>query len=198
MRPRLLRAAALLLALAAPVAVTAVVSAAPPMIKVKMAFVDTERCVNETEDGLRAKAALIKLKAKREAQLFAMEDELKYQQEELAALSKAAKGPSPQLSAAVFAYDKKLRAYQDQVKAVNLELARREDELFFPIEKKVKAIYKRIAEADGIDIVVDKKAVPVGGLKPEYDLTDRVLREYNWGPPGGAASATASASSSAK
>ncbi len=172
---------------------SAVVAAAPPMIKVKMAYVDTERCVNETEDGLRAKAALIKLKVKRESQLMAMEDRLKAAQEDLAALSKSAKGPSPQLSAAVFAYDKDLRAYQDQVKAVNLELARREDELFYPIEKKVKAIYKRIAEAEGIDLVVDKKTVPVPGLKPEYDLTERVLREYNWGPPGGA-SASASAS----
>ena len=36
--------------------------------------------------------------------------------------------------------------------------------------------------------------VPVPGLKPEYDLTERVLREYNWGPPAGASSTSASAS----
>lgn len=191
---RAFRNVALAIACAVVPVFSAVVAAAPPMIKVKMAYVDTERCVNETEDGLRAKASLIKLKVKRESQLLAMEDQLKAAQEDLAVLSKSSKGPSPQLSAAVFAYDKMLRAYQDQLKATNLELARREDELFYPIEKKVKAIYKRIAEADGIDLVVDKKTVPVPGLKPEYDLTERVLREYNWGPPAGASSASASAS----
>ena len=173
------------------------VGAEAPKLKVKIVYVDTDRAVSETEDGLRAKASLTKLKSKRESYLIVLEDKLKLAQDELAALSKAAKGPNKQLSDAVFAYDKQLRDYQEQVKLVNLELGRKEDELFYPIEKKVKGIYKRIAEAEGIDLVVDKKAVPIAGLKPEYDITERVIREYNWGPPA-AASGSASVAPSAK
>jgi Skp family chaperone for outer membrane proteins len=79
---------------------------------------------------------------------------------------------------------------------MNLDLSHREDELYAPIEKRVKVIFERIGAEEGYDLIVDKKSMPTA--KFTLDLTDRVIREYNWGPPGSpVASAAAPGSASA-
>ena len=163
-------------------------------VKARLAFVDVDRCVGETEDGLRAKALLKKFSDRKQMQIANVEDDLKNQQNKLTAMAQST-GPTPQLTAAVLAYQKQLQSYNDLLKRVNAEIAAREDELFSPIEKKVKGIFTRIGDAENFDLIVDRKAAPL--TKPELDLTERVITEYNWGQPGSAkpaASVTASAS----
>jgi Skp family chaperone for outer membrane proteins len=81
--------------------------------------------------------------------------------------------------------------YQNAVKQSQNDLAKYEDQLFLPIEKKVKGIFTRIAEEQGFDLIVDRRSMPIS-LKPELDLTEQVIRDYNWGKPGApAASASA-------
>lgn len=157
---------------------SAVAKPALPKVKVKAAFVDVERCVGETEDGLRAKATLKKVSDRKQMYVAQVEDRLKRDQEDLAELAKS--GDTATLSKKVLAYQTELQKYNDMIKRINNELAIREDELLAPIEKKVKAIFTRIAEEKGFDLIFDKKIMLVN-THPELDLTEQVIREYNWG-----------------
>ena len=168
-------------------------------IKARVAIVDVDRCVGETEDGLRAKAALGKYKLRVDSELFAREERLKRQettlQEMLQAHQKSGSTtPDPKMQSLAMDYQKELQDYQVLTKKVQADLANYEDQLFLPIEKKVKSIFSKIAETEGFDLIVDRRSMPIT-LKPELDLTERVIKEYNWGTP---AAATASASASAK
>jgi Skp family chaperone for outer membrane proteins len=165
-------------------------------VKARVAVVDVDRCVGESEDGLRAKAALAKARLRRDSLLFAMEDALKAKeqrlQEAMAAQQKAgATAPDPKLQALAMEYQRDMQDYQLASKQAQSDLAAYEDQLFLPIEKKVKAIFQRLAEAQGFDLLVDRRSMPMT-LKPELDLTEQVIREYNWGAVAPAASASAS------
>jgi Skp family chaperone for outer membrane proteins len=163
-------------------------------IKARVAIVDVDRCVGETEDGLRAKAALGKYKLRVDAELYAREERLKVQEEKLQQMLQAhqksgSTTPDPKMQSAAMDYQHDLGDYQALTKKVQSDLARYEDELFLPIEKKIKGIFSKIAEAEGFDLIVDRRAMPIT-LKPDLDLTERVIKEYNGGAP---AAATASA-----
>jgi Skp family chaperone for outer membrane proteins len=163
-------------------------------IKARVAMVDVDRCVGETEDGLRAKAALGKYKLRVDAELFAREERLKAQEARLQEMLQAhqksgSTTPDPKMQSMAMDYQKDLTEYQTLTKKVQGDLANYEDQLFLPIEKKIKSIFTKIAEAEGYDLIVDRRSMPIT-LKPELDLTERVIKEYNWGP---AALSTASA-----
>ncbi len=164
-------------------------------IKARVAIVDVDRCVGETEDGLRAKAALGKYKLRVDAELYAREEHLKMMEAKLQEMLQAhqksgSTTPDPKMQSMAMDYQKELGEYQTISKKVQSDLARYEDDLFLPIEKKIKGIFSKIAEAEGFDLIVDRRAMPIT-LKPELDLTERVIKEYNFGAP---AAATASAS----
>jgi Skp family chaperone for outer membrane proteins len=186
------------LSIAAALAFAVPVFAQPKVGKVKarVAIVDVDRCVGETEDGLRAKAALAKSRLRNDSMLFAMEDALKAKeqrlQEMLAAQQKAgATTPDPKMQALAMEYQRDMQEYQQATKQAQSDLAALEDRLFLPIEKKVKAIFTRLAESQGFDLLVDRRSMPLT-LKPELDLTEQVIKEYNWGtPPAPSASGSA-------
>ncbi len=154
-------------------------SGKPARLKVKMAYVDVDRAVRENEDGLRAAAALSRVKAERQRVLGAIEDRLSRQQEELKAMSQSPPGGNT-LQNLALQYQKDLQAYQELLKRTNAELAERDDTLFVPIEKKVKAVLERFSQQEGWDIIVDKKAY-WGSTTNGLDLTERVICEYDWG-----------------
>lgn len=189
--------AAAALAISVPVYQYASAQTKPTKVKTRVATVDVERCVGETEDGLRAKAALAKAKDRKQQQIFAMEDELRTLEQELqqkvqAMQASGATQPSEDVRTRALVYQRKSQEYQVFVKQSERELQILEDKLFRPVEDKIAAIFKRIAQAEGYDLLVDKKSMPIT-MKGDLDLTERVIKEYNWGAPG-AASASVSAS----
>jgi outer membrane protein len=163
----------------APAAPVASASQKPPRVKAKMAYLSFDRAVRENEEGLRASATLARVKGEKQRMIAGLEERLQRQQEDLKAM--AASPPSGNaLQTAALQYQKDLQAYQELLKRTNEDLANREDALFIPIERKVKAILARFAEQEGWDIIVDQKAY-YGSLSNGLDLTDRVICDYNWG-----------------
>ncbi|MGZ3450012.1 MAG: OmpH family outer membrane protein [Polyangiales bacterium] len=193
--------AAAALAISVPVFHYAEAQTKPSKVKARVATVDVERCVGETEDGLRAKAALAKAKDRKQQLIFAMEDELrileqKLQQMVAAMQASGATQPSEEVRTMALKYQRMSQEYQVFVKSSERELQILEDKLFRPVEDKVLGIFKCIAQAEGYDLLVDKKSMPIT-MKPDLDLTERVIKQYNWNTPCGGASATPSASASA-
>ncbi|GAC1545252.1 MAG: hypothetical protein NVS3B10_09400 [Polyangiales bacterium] len=160
------------------------VGKAPPTVRGKLGYVDVQRCVGETEDGLRAAAMLKKKSDREQMRVAAVEDELRRMQDRLAELAKAT---DPKLQSVALDYQKRLQDYNELIKKINADIALREDELFAPIERKVRAIFERLGSEKGIDLIVDKKSIQYAKDGKVEDLTEQVIREYNWGAgPAGA------------
>jgi outer membrane protein len=143
----------------------------------KIAVIDTQRAIMETEDGLRAQATLKKLFDKRQHELDKKQTDLQKEREDIEkqqnVLSKGA------LQKRVEKWQREMMQLQTVFVEYNKELQKKQGELTQPIFQKAMGIIRRLASQDGYDIVVDKQAVPY--VRSDLDLTDRVIQSYNQG-----------------
>lgn len=146
----------------------------------KIAVVDTQRAIMETEDGLRAQATLKKLFDKRQRELDKKQRDLQGEKEQIekqrGVLSKAA-------------YQKRAEKWQQEMVQLqqvfveyNKELQKKENQLTRPIYRKAMGLIRRLAASTGFDMVLDKQAVPY--FRADLDLTDRLIQLYNEGGAG--------------
>jgi len=159
--------------------------ARPASAQTKIAVVDTQRAIMETEDGIRAQATLKKLFDSRQRELDKKQDELQKERADIekqqGVLSKGA------LSKRIEKWQRDMIQLQTVFVEYNKELQKKQSELTQPIFQKAMGIIRRLATQDAYDVVVDKQAVPY--VRSDLDLTDRVIVQYNQG--GGAAAPAA-------
>jgi len=151
--------------------------------QMRVAVVDTQRAVMETEDGLRAQATLKKLFDKRQRELDQKQKDLQKEREEL---------EKNRDKLATEAMQKRAEAWQRemaQVQAVfveyNKELQQKQNELTGPIVQKAVGIIRRLATQEGYDLVLERQAATY--FRSDLDLTDKVITLYNRDNAGGAA-----------
>jgi outer membrane protein len=165
--PRRILAAALGLLLAS--------ASLPASAQTKIAVVDTQRAIMETEDGLRAQATLKKLFDSRQRELDKKQTDLQKEREDIekqrGVLSASA------LQSRVEKWQRAMVEIQTVFVDYNKELQKKQGELTQPIFQKAMGIIRRMATTDGLDVVVDKQAVPY--VRSDLDLTDRVIQQYN-------------------
>jgi outer membrane protein len=145
----------------------------------RIAVVDLQRALNETEDGRRAKAKLKKLFKRRQVELDKRQNELKAEAEELKAQEKV-------LSREVWtkrveAYQKQLIDLQSTYMEYQRELAAQEAELTREIILRMERIIRRIGQAEGYTLVVERNEGGVVWVPTNLDLTDNVIQRYNSG-----------------
>lgn len=176
MRQMKLRALLLATALAVPV-LASTAHADQPTGGMRVAVVDVQRAMLQTEDGLRVQATLKKEFDKKQQELNKKQTDLQKQKEEI---DKQAKVLSKD------AYEKKLGDLQKQMMELqtlfvdyNKELEKQQKEKTEPIFEKIMAIVKRIATTENYDIVVDKTTVAY--VRTDLDLTDKCIQMYNSG-----------------
>ena len=146
----------------------------------KVAVVDVQRAVMQTEDGLRAQAMLKKLFDSRQQELNRKQTELGKQKEEIEKQQKV-------LSKEAYAkraedWQKQMMELQQIFVEYNKELEKKQKELTDPVFEKVMAIVKRLAARDGYDLIVDKQTVAY--IRSDLDLTDQLIQLYNSGGAG--------------
>jgi len=171
--------------LAGPVVASLLALSPAASAEMKLAVVDTQRAVMETEDGLRAQAMLKKHFDKRQRELDDKQTQLQKEREDIEkqkdVLSKQA------LENRVEKWQRDMTQLQTVFVDYNKELQKKQSELTQPIFQKAMTIIRRLATQNGYDVVVDKQAVPYH--RSDLDLTDRVISEYNQsGEPAPAAS----------
>jgi outer membrane protein len=149
--------------------------------QMKMAVVDVQRAVMQSEDGLRAQATLKKLFDSRQQELNKRQTDLQKQKEEIdkqkTVLSQQA------LQKKVDEWQKEMVELQTTFVEYNKELEKKQKELTDPIFERVLGAIKRIAGQDSYDLIVDRATVAFA--RGDLDLTDRVIQVSNG--PGGAA-----------
>ncbi len=184
---------------ARPLLATALVAAvslfgASASAQMKMAVVDVQRAVMQSEDGLRAQATLKKVFDSRQQELNKRQTDLQKQKEEIdkqkTVLSQAA------LQKKVDDWQKEMVELQQTFVEYNKELEKKQKELTDPIFERVLGAIKRVAGTEGYDLIVDRATVAYA--RGDLDLTDRVIQISNGGstspaapPTGGAAPAPA-------
>jgi outer membrane protein len=153
------------------------------LAQAKIAVVDTERAVMETEDGLRAQATLKKLFDSKQRELDKKQEELVKEREDIEkqrdVLSKGA------LAKRADKWQRDMMQLQQKFVEYNQDIQKKQGELTQPVFQKTMNIIRRLATQEGFDVVVDKKAVPY--VRSDLDLTDRVIQMYNSGAGGDAA-----------
>ncbi len=164
-------------ALAGTDALAQAAAAHPPAAAVKVAVIDVQRAVMQTEDGLRAQATLKKVFDSRQQELNRKQQDLAKQKDEI---DKQAKVMSKE------AYTKRAEEWQKQMMELqaifveyNKELEKKQKEMTDPIVEKVLGIVKRLATTEGFDLVVDRATVAF--VRGDLDLTDRCIQLYNSG-----------------
>jgi outer membrane protein len=159
------------------VVVAVLTLATPAWAQSKVAVVDTQRAIMETEDGLRAQATLKKVFDSKQRELDKKQADLQKERADIekqrGVLSKEA------LQKRIDRWQRELVQLQSVFVEYNKELQKKQNELTQPIFRKTMGIIGRLARQDGYDVVVDKQAVPY--VRSDLDLTDRVITLYNQG-----------------
>jgi outer membrane protein len=144
----------------------------------KLAVVDLQRALEETEDGKKAKA---KLKAdfdRKQQELDAKQDELKKIKEDL-----DKKLPLMKPEAA----DAEKKKFQDRFvelqqtyQRLQQDLAKKEQDATSGIFRKLSTVVGNIAEREHFAMVLEKNSAVVWS-QPALDITNEVIRLYNTG-----------------
>jgi outer membrane protein len=143
--------------------------------EMKIAVVDTQRAVMETEDGLRAAASLKKHFDKRQRELDDSQVTLQKEREDIEKQKDVL--PKQALQTRIDKWQREMAELQTKFVDYNKEIQKKQGEVTQPILQKAMGIIRRLATQGGYDIVVDKQAVPY--FRSDLDLTDRVITEYN-------------------
>jgi outer membrane protein len=148
----------------------------------KVAVVDVQRAVMQTEDGLRAQASLKKMFDSRQQELNKRQTDLQKQKEDIDKQSRVLSQTA--LQKKVDDWQKEMVELQQTFVEYNKELEKKQKELTDPIFERVIGAIKRIAGTDSYDLIVDRATVAFA--RSDLDLTDRVIQIANGGSAGSA------------
>ena len=146
----------------------------------KIAVVDVNRAVSSTEEGLRATATLKKVFDSRQVELNKKQNDLQKQREDIEKQSKVLSKEA--LSKRMEDWQRQMLELQQVFVEYNKEIEKKQKEITDPIVEKMLGVVKRIASADGFDVVLEKQTAAY--VKPELDITDRCIQQYNSGAGG--------------
>lgn len=156
-----------------------VAASAPAQADTKIAVVDLQRAINETQDGKQAKGRLKKLFDQRQKSLDEAQNKLKAMKDEL------------EKKKDVLARDvlqKKLEEYQKnfvelQSKYVDYqrELATKEGELTKTIVARMERILRVLGPQRGYTLILERSEGGVVWAPTQLDLTAEVVQRYNKG-----------------
>jgi outer membrane protein len=148
----------------------------------KVAVVDVQHAVMQTEDGIRAQATLKKLFDKRQQELDGKQNELGRAREDIEKQSRVVSREA--LQKRMEDWQRRMVELQTVFVDYNKELQKKQGELTGPIIKKMVGIIGRLAKKSGYELIIDKQAAPYA--RPDLDLTDQVVQLYNSGDTGDA------------
>jgi outer membrane protein len=147
----------------------------------KIAIVDVQGALLQTEDGLKAAATLKNYTQSRQADLNRRQNDLQMEQDEIRKQARLLSRRAIQRRTEH--WQRRMVQVQTKFLEYNKTLQKKQANMMSPIMRKMFQVIKRAANRRGVDIVVDKAAVPYA--RADLDLTDMVVQIYNSGGGGG-------------
>lgn len=164
--------------------------AAPKLYaQVRLAVVDMQRAILETEEGRRAKNQLKKLFESRQEQLNDRQESLKRLKADLEKQERVLSRDA--LQKRMSEYQEQLVSLQKNYMEYQQELAQREAELTKQILVNLQGVVRQIGTAEGYTAIFDQSGIV--WAPTHIDLTDRVIAEFNRAHPPGSDAAPAEA-----
>lgn len=142
----------------------------------KIAFVDLQRALEETNDGKAAKARLKSDFDQKQKELDVKQDELKKMKEALDKKAALMKPEALQKEQADF--QQRFAALQETFMRLQKDLAQKEQDATRGILAKLSQVVGKIAERDHFAMVLERSSAVVYG-QPSLDITNEVIRLYN-------------------
>ncbi len=156
--------------------------AAPSLFaQTKVAVVDLQRALSETEDGRRAKSRLEAMFRQRQKALDAAQEKLKKMKSEIERLQKR-RVPEEQLRPRIEAFEKAYVELQTTYVDYQRELAEKEAQLTKRILERMQEIMRRVGQREGYTLIVEANEGGVVWVPSDADFTDRVIQLYNASP----------------
>jgi outer membrane protein len=157
------------------VALLALVSTAAASADLKVAFVDMQRALNDSNAGKRAKNDF-------RSEIGRLQNKLQRQQQEVQSLKDELdrKGPlmrDDERRNLQDDYTRKLRDFERAYKDSKDELQQKDNEVTGAIVRDLAYIVRNLGERDGYTVVLEKGSLLWAA--PSIDITDQVIREYN-------------------
>jgi outer membrane protein len=145
----------------------------------KIAVVDMQRALNETEDGRKAKSSLKKVFEERQKQLDKQQNDLKTMKESL-------EKQRDVLSRDVLAkkldeYQKAFAELQTTYMEFQKELGSKEGDLTKDIIERMQRIMRHVGQTEGYALIIERNEAGVIYVPTNYDLTDLLIQRYNAG-----------------
>jgi outer membrane protein len=147
----------------------------------KIAVVDVQQAVMQTEDGIRAQGTLKKLFDKRQKELDAKQEELQRAREDIERQARVLSREA--LARRMEDWQRRMVELQTSFVDYNKELQKKQGDLTGPILRKMMGIITRLAKKNGYELILDRSATPYA--RPDLDLTEQVVQMYNSGGEGG-------------
>jgi outer membrane protein len=173
--------------MAALVAMMLAVAAPKLYAQVRLAVVDMQRAILETEEGRRAKNQLKKLFESRQEQLNDRQESLKRLKADLEKQERVLSRDA--LQKRMSEYQEQLVSLQKNYMEYQQELAQREAELTKQILVNLQGVVRQIGTAEGYTAIFDQSGIV--WAPTHIDLTDRVIAEFNRAHPPGSEPAAA-------
>jgi outer membrane protein len=146
----------------------------------KIAVVDLQGALLQTEDGMSAAATLKNYTVKRQADLDKRQTDLQREQEDLRKQERLLSTKSIQKR--YEHWQRRMVDTQTKFLEYNKQLQQKQAGMMQPMMQKLFGVIRRAAAKKGVDIVVDRAAVPYA--RADLDLTDMVVQMYNSGGGG--------------
>ena len=143
----------------------------------KIAVVDVQHAVMQTEDGIKAQATLKKQFDKSQQELDAKQTELQKAREDIEKQSRVLSREAIQKR--MEDWQRRMVDLQTVFVEYNKQLQKKQGELTGPIIKKMIGMITRLAKKNGYELVIDKSAAPYA--RSDLDLTEQVIQLYNSG-----------------
>lgn len=145
----------------------------------KIAVVDLQRALHETEDGRKAKATLKRVFDERQKTLDKQQNDLKAMKESLDKQHDV-------LTPAVLAkkqeeLQKAFTELQTTYMEFQRELQAKEGELTKDIIERMQRIMRRVGQTEGYTLILERNESGVLYVPTNYDLTDLLIQRYNSG-----------------
>jgi outer membrane protein len=143
----------------------------------RIAVVDVQHAVMQTEDGIRAQATLKKLFDRRQQELDGKQTDLSRAREDIEKQSRVLSREA--LQKRMEDWQRQMVELQTVFVDYNKELQKKQGELTGPIIKKMMGVISRVAKKSNFELIIDKQAAPYA--RPDLDLTEQVVQLYNSG-----------------
>lgn len=147
------------------------------LAEMRIAVVDTQRAMMETEDGLRMQATLKKIFEAKQRELNGKQQELETERADIEKQRGVLSAEALQRRAET--WQQEMVALQQLFVQFNQELQAKQNELTKPIYEKTLGLIRRLATQEGYDMIVDLQAVPY--VRGDLEVTDRLITMYNSG-----------------